>query len=320
MWIGISRVKNEADIIEAFVRHSTCHLDKLIIIDHASTDRTAALLASLIDEGLPLEVHHSDVFESQGDALTRLMRRAFLELGADWVVPLDADEFVEVADGTTLRESRRHGEKETLELHWENFMYVPEASDGTDPLSRMLWRSSIRSELPKVVIPRTVGVDPDVVVYEGSHFIARRGKIVRGRSADGMTLCHFPIRSLEQYRLKVIVGTLRYIVNPSRDGQIWGWHYRDAYNLILADRLDELEALMREESLRYSAKHLAESPVLKPFERLGGNLRYTTSTDTPSTVASLAGFAEKMAKDLRDARKRKPLHKRIQDLVRPQTG
>ena len=51
---SISMVKNEADIIESFVRHTLRFVDVMYIIDHLSTDNTWIILNNLQAEGLPL--------------------------------------------------------------------------------------------------------------------------------------------------------------------------------------------------------------------------------------------------------------------------
>jgi hypothetical protein len=58
--IGAAQVRNEADIIEAFVRHNLSRLDGLLIIDHRSDDRTRDILAALAREGLPLALTLDD--------------------------------------------------------------------------------------------------------------------------------------------------------------------------------------------------------------------------------------------------------------------
>lgn len=89
--VAVGTVRNEEDIIEAFVRHSLRYVDELRLVDHLSTDRTPAILTALQAEGLPLHViRHSGQVLLQEILLTRLAREAFRS-GADWVVPLDAD-------------------------------------------------------------------------------------------------------------------------------------------------------------------------------------------------------------------------------------
>jgi glycosyltransferase involved in cell wall biosynthesis len=49
--IAITRMKNELDIIEAFVRHHAHSFDKLIVLDDGSTDGTLDILKALQAEG-----------------------------------------------------------------------------------------------------------------------------------------------------------------------------------------------------------------------------------------------------------------------------
>jgi len=50
--LGAAHVRNEADIVEAFVRHNLVLLDGIAIVDHASVDATPDILRVLKDEGL----------------------------------------------------------------------------------------------------------------------------------------------------------------------------------------------------------------------------------------------------------------------------
>jgi hypothetical protein len=53
---GMAMLRNEADIVEAFVRHNLTILDGIAIVDHASFDGTTEILARLRSEGLPLRI------------------------------------------------------------------------------------------------------------------------------------------------------------------------------------------------------------------------------------------------------------------------
>ena len=46
--VAISMVRNEADVIEAFVRHHAGLVDELIVVDHRSIDGTDELLRELV--------------------------------------------------------------------------------------------------------------------------------------------------------------------------------------------------------------------------------------------------------------------------------
>lgn len=93
-------VRNEADVIEAFVRHHAELLDEHVVVDHGSSDGTTELLRSLANEGLPLTLRHErSRVQRQNLILTRLMRRLAAPGGADWVIPLDADEFLVPLEG-----------------------------------------------------------------------------------------------------------------------------------------------------------------------------------------------------------------------------
>jgi len=91
-------IKNDGDIVEAFVRHHAMLFDHLVVLDHSSTDNTPAILRALQQEGLPLTVMRDESLSfQQGLRTTELARAAFARLGADFVFPLDADELLKVA-------------------------------------------------------------------------------------------------------------------------------------------------------------------------------------------------------------------------------
>src|SRR5450631_4333571 len=120
--VAVSRVRNEADIIEAFVRHHAVYFGKLIVLDDGSSDGTYEALQSLRAEGLPLVVLQAPaVGYEQSRYMTRLLRIAVDQFGADWIVPLDADEFIEPEAGKTLADALGGQEEKLFSLAWHNF-------------------------------------------------------------------------------------------------------------------------------------------------------------------------------------------------------
>lgn len=127
---GVVMVRNEADVIEASVRHNLTVLDGLVVIDHGSFDGTSEILARLRDEGLPLRVVRdlSPAF-FQAERITAIAHETLARERANFVFAIDADEFIKV-------ESREALDRALAELpgdvhavaHW--LTYVPESLDG----------------------------------------------------------------------------------------------------------------------------------------------------------------------------------------------
>src|ERR1700682_4151340 len=85
---GATMVRNEADIVETFVRHNLTKLDGLLVVDHGSIDGTSQILEALVREGLPLWVERDErPALLQSEIMTRCVRNAF-ERGADFVFAL----------------------------------------------------------------------------------------------------------------------------------------------------------------------------------------------------------------------------------------
>src|ERR1700680_3105464 len=95
---GAAMLRNEADVVESFVRHNLALLDGLSVVDHGSSDGTSEILNALVAEGLPLEVERdASVGYLQSEIMTRTVRNAFMRHGADFVFALDGDEFLRIA-------------------------------------------------------------------------------------------------------------------------------------------------------------------------------------------------------------------------------
>ena len=89
---GLMVVRNEADILTINVRHHRAvGVDRFLIIDNGSTDGTDQILRNLSQNGL-VEWTRDPGSYRQAEMTTELAREAWRQ-GADWVIPIDADEF-----------------------------------------------------------------------------------------------------------------------------------------------------------------------------------------------------------------------------------
>ena len=102
--VVVAMIKNEADIIEAFIRHALSYADAIIITNHNSTDRSYDIIQALILEGLPIEVfNYYDSAYIQSEITTKMMHIAIDKYNADIVIPLDADEFLMSKNSLSVR-------------------------------------------------------------------------------------------------------------------------------------------------------------------------------------------------------------------------
>src|SRR5829696_4240060 len=85
-------IRNEANIIRVNVLyHLSIGFDRLLIVDNDSTDGTDRVLRKLGKDPRVRWTREAGSFQ-QGEIFTHLAREAFRE-GADWVAPVDADDF-----------------------------------------------------------------------------------------------------------------------------------------------------------------------------------------------------------------------------------
>ncbi len=133
MIVGVSLVRNEADILELTIRHHMREgVDLLLIADNGSDDGTRDVLRTCAarDPRVRWTQDGTSVFE-QADVVTGLAREAY-SLGARWVLPFDADEFWHARGGLARALARR--EEAGLEVEVVNFVQrreqVEVAPDG----------------------------------------------------------------------------------------------------------------------------------------------------------------------------------------------
>ena len=117
---GVMMVRNEADVLRINVLH---HLDQgvdyFLIVDNGSWDGTDGVLQEMSRNGRVGWIRDPGPYH-QSEITTELAREAF-QRGADWVVPIDADEFW-WAPGSNFREVLEESEAGALEVEVVNFI------------------------------------------------------------------------------------------------------------------------------------------------------------------------------------------------------
>jgi hypothetical protein len=284
--VGVTRVLNEADIVEPFVRHHAALLDLHILLDGGSTDDTVEILRALHAEGLNIQVYqaNSPIFLEQ--AYNTGLYRLALGEGADWVFFLDADELLATRAADRAQEILELVPADIACLRLPVFRYaVPPAQDGAHPLERLTHRDP-EPHMPKVVLRR---LDPArVAVYAGNHFAFVDGRQELGLSQHRLALAHLPERSPLQAARKAILGRMKVLASGKASAAHFNTHIVDAFERLKTDP----RAWLAQQS---------EPPrtvgVADPLAYRGGPLRYTKpADDLARLLALLAAQGELLAR------------------------
>jgi glycosyltransferase involved in cell wall biosynthesis len=305
--VAIARVRNEIDIIEAFVRHHAHHFNKLIVLDDGSSDGTLQLLEKLKEIFPSLVVlRRPTIGYLQQQQMSLLLKMAVDRFGADWVAPLDADEFIETEAGTTLAHVLASRRPALFGMQWSNFVWKPEQerSDELNPVKRLRYRLPPRADYTKVLVHNSL-VSRWTELTVGSHSLLSDGSPLPSQTIPEVRLCHFPIRSVAQYVNKVAIGYLQYLATPDWNRQD-GFHYICPFNELVDRDLSGFETRMMQDSLLFGIEEAERptshaSPSEEPLNYLGGPLDFTPPGS--GVLSNILSYSRLLAEEIAHQKK-----------------
>lgn len=295
--------RNEADVLETHVRHHAMFADSLHYVLHRTRDNSAEILNALRKEGLPVSFTTNDaLLHIQATVMTALMQEGATN-GADWILPLDADEFLTGDVQSVLTEADR---TKPLKVDWR--IYVPTESDPGNERN-VLRRITQRRicEIPqwsKVLVPGTLAKNRDVTLGFGNHELLKKNAVKTPNPTALCALAHFPIRSAQQFRRKVYGGWISHLADPARKpGSSFQWE--SAYHKFLNS--EDISASQLETFARSYASPESVAIVPDPVPT-DIDIRYEIREVTPISV--LMETSECLAMD----------YARIAKLITKQSG
>jgi len=205
-------IKDEGDIIYPHLRwHYRLGLRKFVVLNNGSTDDTVVRVREfqadfgdavvyLIDD--PVAGHY------QSRKITAAARFARAMFGVDWVIPLDGDELLSVHGrslGDALTAIAAAGYDYAVVHCCDYCMTAADQSGQGDPLKRLRYRQTVFTPTPKVLVRFRDGFR----IEDGMHGVqAADDRRLWGISGlqQGLVIRHFPFRSREQIRRKIVNG------------------------------------------------------------------------------------------------------------------
>lgn len=325
MLISVTMAKNEADIIEAFVRHNVHFVDTMIIMNHGSSDQTVEILSSLSREGLPVIVMNDTAKAfRQAERITELVKTFIPRLDADYAFPLDADELIKAGSRDALHRALEALPNDQSGLiPWQT--YIPSGSSAQsraedldpNPIRKVTQRVSVELQPAfKVVVPRSFAANPDAVIASGNH---GAGTLIDGsltpfahQTLTNVALAHFPVRSADQLIKKVVLGWFSHrLLNSNEDpskGPVTAWHWREMYRQVLAngnisaDELQEITIRFYVNQLQASGtgNQVSSAAITLLHDPLPVRyfLRYTSVRES-SPISSVAAWVDELINSLR---------------------
>ena len=199
--VSVSLIKNEEDIIPYMIDHHAPYLDLMIILDNQSTDNTPQILQEKQKEHNNLIVAHDHTPDF--DFITKmdsLIKSAANHHNADWIIPIDADEFI--IPIRNLRDTFKVlNPTNGYKIMWQN--HIPTVDDNKDeenPIKRITYHLSPHYEkFNKMVIPQ--GIAQNSTITMGGHSIKPEPRL---QIFPYHVLAHYPIRTPKQIYSKVM--------------------------------------------------------------------------------------------------------------------
>jgi len=222
--ITVCMVKNEEDIVEAFIRYCCLFSSRVIVLDNFSTDRTMTILRLLVNEGLPVSIlEDKELGYFQAEKTSRLIRLAIDKYGADLILPLDADEFlVSAAENESPLNILESLSLEQLHyVRWRT--YIPHSTDDMADACiprRIHYSRPVSSgDMCKIIISARLWNLYELQITFGNHDVVSRNDpraILPKTYVGELSLAHFPIRSLDQCKAKAFIGHVNNISRYDR--------------------------------------------------------------------------------------------------------
>jgi glycosyltransferase involved in cell wall biosynthesis len=293
--VAVTRVMNEADIIEAMARHHAAFVDHHVFLDNGSTDRTLDILQALAAEGLALTLlrNTASVYADR-QFNTTLYHWAVQRLAADWVLFVDADEFLVARGIPDIRAYLSAFVREPAGIGLELIDYeAPTLATAQDinVARRLVRRRPQGSGWWKVFVnsPLEPG---NVTIAAGNHHVFLDGVQRDARRQHGLSLAHFSNRSPYQWAAKAVAGRLKVLAAGQAETPSTSSHYNGPFHALRQDPSMWLRDALADAARMQTDPALVEDPI--PY--LGQELLYTEAVDYAARALSLTlGVVERMA-------------------------
>ena len=262
----------------------------MVLLDDGSTDRTLSILHSLKEEGLPLTVFSSRsiIFDELGKNTWAYYVASQL-FRADWVVFIDADEFVSTEGSVPIKDLLPLGEQ-IIKVKLVNYGQT-EQDDLAEIIvpKRIRWQHAVPTNVHKLMLR---GGMSDIVIGAGNHNAYDINGQIPSEESKDIWYAHYPRRNGWQILQKIVMGWLK--VTASGQGLVkegLSSHYRSPFETLR----DKPEEILYDKNFFIEEFPISDA-IEAPLEYLGGILKYYKCVDQAAKSTSvLLNFLEALS-------------------------
>jgi hypothetical protein len=246
----ISMIKNEKGVIETFAAHALAMFDRVIFVDHQSTDGTGEYLKTLANNYPNVDYF---LFDEPGyyqsEVMTWVVKNIVGSAYNGWVFFLDADEYLDFASRTEFENKlSTYASFPIISLPWLNLVPVDtETGKIKGELFLKPYKTAVHCKI--AFQPSLIPVD-EYIVAQGNHALLLGESHQQPFPAqEAFPILHIPIRTKQQLSDKIKVGVESYEKMGNDRGKNEGFHWYEISRLIEVNGLTD--SLMADMVVRY---------------------------------------------------------------------
>lgn len=256
----ISMIRNERSIVEPFCAHALSLFDRIILVDHLSSDGTREYIKSLSERHSSIEcLYFEELGYYQSEIMTWVVRNVVGNTMPGWVFFLDADEFLPF--GSKEEFESRLSEFQSfplISMPWLNL--IPSDMESNRVFDELFLMPSRPSFHHKIAFQPSLIPLENYVVAQGNHALLIGDEFPQSIPAENaFPIYHLPIRTKQQLRQKISQGVESYRRMGKNRGKNFGFHWDEISRIIQTDGLTN--EMMAGIAARYG------DSLSPPFER-----------------------------------------------------
>ena len=226
--VSMTKLKNEADIVEIFTRYHMNIFDQMVFIDNGSTDYTLDILFKLKEEGLNVIIYNEGFsdFEEFGFA-NKYLYKINTELTPDIIVPIDTDEFLFSEHGNPREILESINLSQIYYIKWRTYICTENTSGGL-AVDYEYYRDESIETFEKVILPSNI-LNSNILLESGYHKIDKLGGNIIEEHIDYLKFAHYPVRSKEQIKMQIVINSINSLSKlnkVSTEATHWSYMYK----------------------------------------------------------------------------------------------